>query len=195
MRTLLHLNGDLLSFKQSIPSWISRLSDPQVQFEFDPPSYQQVTPVIHKWKLLVLVAPPPLDEISVISCKRCAYLWTYLTELIHASLESTNRMEKACTILIHKIGNTRIASNFRPIALESIPFKVFTSCLRNTMYCVVTAITLSSITTERLHPKSIWHCGTYCANEQHHKQSTYRTTFRFITLFNLKNALARFIIT
>ena len=38
--------------------------------------------------------------------------------------------KKACTILIHKKGNTSDLSNVRPIALQSVPLKVFTSCLR-----------------------------------------------------------------
>ena len=39
-----------------------------------------------------------------------------------------------CTILIHKTGNTNDPSNFRPITLQSVPLKVFTSCLRNAIY-------------------------------------------------------------
>ena len=37
----------------------------------------------------------------------------------------------ACTILIHKNGDTDNPANFRPITLQSVPLKVFTSCLRN----------------------------------------------------------------
>ena len=65
-----------------IPSWILRLSDPQVEFDLDPPSYQQVTAVIRKMK--ASGSPCPLDQISVICFKRCSYLRTYLTELICA---------------------------------------------------------------------------------------------------------------
>ncbi|CAB4038604.1 Hypothetical predicted protein [Paramuricea clavata] len=39
--------------------------------------------------------------------------------------------KKACTILIHKKGETANPADFRPITLESVPLKVFTSCLRN----------------------------------------------------------------
>ena len=46
-----------------IPSWIPRLSDPQVEFDLDPPSYQQVTAVIRKMK--ASGSPCPLDQISV----------------------------------------------------------------------------------------------------------------------------------
>ena len=53
--------------------------------------------------------------------------------------------KKACTILIHKKGNTNVPSNFRPITLESIPLKVFTSCLRNAMFPSSHLITSSNI--------------------------------------------------
>ena len=35
-------------------------------------------------------------------------------------------------------GDTNTPSNFRPITLENIPLKVFTSCLRNIMYLFLT---------------------------------------------------------
>ena len=82
-------------------------------------------------------SPCLLDQLSTICFKRCPYLRTNLSELIHEIwLSGTVQTEwkKACTILIHKKGNTNDSSNFRPITLESIPLKVFTSCLRNAMY-------------------------------------------------------------
>ncbi|CAB3987434.1 Hypothetical predicted protein [Paramuricea clavata] len=119
----------------NIPSWIPKLSDPEVQFNLDPPTYQQITNVIRKMKSSG--SPCPLDQLSIICFKRCPYLRTYLSELIHEVwLSGTvpNEWKKACTILIHKKGNTDDPSNFRPITLESIPLKVFTSCLRNAIY-------------------------------------------------------------
>ena len=86
-----------------IPSWIPRLSDPQVEFDLDPPSYQQVTAVIGKMK--ASGSPCPLDQISVICFKRCPYLRTYLTELIRAvwlSGSIPSEWERACTILIQR---------------------------------------------------------------------------------------------
>ena len=119
----------------NIPSWIPKLSDPEVQFNLDPPTYQQITNVIRKMKSSG--SPCPLDQLSIICFKRCPYLRTYLSELIQEIwLSGTvpNECKKACTILIHKKGNTDDPSNFRPITLESIPLKVFTSCLRNAVY-------------------------------------------------------------
>ena len=119
----------------NIPSWIPKLSDPEVQFNLDPPTYQQITNVIRKTKSSV--SPCPLDQLSIICFKRCPYLRTYLSELIQEIwLSGTvpNEWKKACTILIHKKGNNDDPSNFRPITLESIPLKIFTSCLRNAIY-------------------------------------------------------------
>ena len=42
--------------------------------------------------------------------------------------------KKAATILIHKKGDSNDPLNFRPITLESVPLKVFTSCFRNSIY-------------------------------------------------------------
>ena len=119
----------------NIPNWIPVLSDPQVEFDLDPPSYQQITAFIRKMK--ASGSPCPLDQISIICFKRCPYLRTYLTELIRSvwlSGSIPSEWKKACTVLIYKNGDTSIPSNFRPITLESIPLKVFTSCLCNAMY-------------------------------------------------------------
>ena len=42
--------------------------------------------------------------------------------------------KKAVTVLIYKSGETYIPSNFRPVTLETVPLKIFTSILRNRMY-------------------------------------------------------------
>ncbi len=109
-----------------IPSWIPKLCNPQIQFDLDPPTYQQITAVIRKMK--ASGSPCPLDQLSIICFKRCPYLRTYLTELICAVWLSgviPIEWKRACTILIHKKGETNDPSNFRPITLESIPLKVF----------------------------------------------------------------------
>ena len=99
----------------NIPSWIPKLSDPEVQFNLDPPTYQQITNVIRKMKSSG--SPCPLDQLSIICFKRCPYLRTYLSELIQEIwLSGTvpNEWKKACTILIHKKGNTDDPSNSVP---------------------------------------------------------------------------------
>ena len=83
----------------NIPNWIRGLSDPQVKFDLDQPSYQQVTAVIRKMK--ASGSPSPLDQISIICFKRCPYLRTYLTELIRSvwlSGSISSEWKKACTL-------------------------------------------------------------------------------------------------
>ena len=123
----------------NVPSWIPKLSDPVFQFDLDPPTYQQITNIIRKMKSSG--SPCPLDQLSIICFKRCPYLRSYLTELIHETWRSgtvPTVWKRACTILIHKKGHTDDPSNFRPITLESVPLKVFTSCLRNAIYSFLT---------------------------------------------------------
>ena len=117
----------------NIPSWIPKFESPQTTFNLDPPTYQEITNVIRKMKPSGSTCP--LDQISIICFKRCPYLRLYLTEIIHAAWSCgvvPSEWKKACTILIHKKGETANPANFRPIITpESVPLKVLTSCLRN----------------------------------------------------------------
>ena len=73
---------------------------------------------------------------------RTYFLRSYLTELFRAVwLSGTipDEWKKACTILIHKKDDTNSPSNFRPITLETIPLKVFTSCIRNSIFTFLIA--------------------------------------------------------
>ena len=79
----------------------------------------------------------PLDQISVIPFKHCPYLRSYITELISVVGRQgsvPHEWKRAVTILLHKKGDTSDPANFRQITLESIPLKIFTSCLRNKIY-------------------------------------------------------------
>ena len=118
-----------------IPSWIPPITPPQVPFNLDPPSYQQITNIIRNMKSSG--SPCPLDHISIISFKRCPYLTTYITESIKVVWSSgtlPNEWKKACTVLAHKKGDPNDPANFRPITLDSIPLKIFTSALRNSIF-------------------------------------------------------------
>ena len=100
-----------------------------------PPSYQTITSIIRRMK--ASTSPCPLDKISIICFKRCPYLRSFLTEIIRVIWLSGRvppEWKKAATILIHKKGSTDDPANFRPITLESVPLKIFTSCLRNSMF-------------------------------------------------------------
>ena len=87
-------------------------------------------------------SPCPLDKISIIPFKRCPYLRTYLTEIfciIWQSEETPLEWKRACTVLIHKKGDTSDPGNFRPITLESVPLKIFTSCRCDSIYTFLQA--------------------------------------------------------
>ena len=123
-----------------IPGWIPQLSNPEIEFNLEPPTYQQITAVIRKMK--ASGSPCPLDQISIISFKRCPFLRTYLTDIIRKvwlSGSIPSEWKQACTILIHKKDDTNMPSNFRPITLQTITLKIFTSCLRNAIYSYLVA--------------------------------------------------------
>ena len=131
-RTLSSLNPTRVF---NLPSWIPTLSDPVIPFNLEPPTYQQISNVIRKMK--ASGSPCPLDQLSIICFKRCPFLRTYLSEIIRTAWSTgsvPSEWKKACTILIHKKGNVNDPANFRPITLQSVPLKVFTSCLRNAIF-------------------------------------------------------------
>ena len=78
-KTLCSINPNKLFH---IPSWIPKLSDPIVNFDLQPPTYRQVTNIIRRMK--ASGSPCPLDQLSIISFKRCPFLRTYLTEVIRS---------------------------------------------------------------------------------------------------------------
>ena len=82
-------------------------------------------------------SPCPLDQIPIIVFKRSAYLQSYLTAIINriwVSGKIPKAWKKAVSILIHKKDSTDDPQNFRPITLQSVPLKIYTSALRNKMF-------------------------------------------------------------
>ena len=111
-------------------SWIPSLPDPSISFNQSPPSYEKVTNVICRMKSSG--SPCPLDKISIIFFKRCSCLRSFLNDIVSPIWESGQipaEWRKAGTVVVHKKGSSDDPANFRPITLESVPLKVFTSCL------------------------------------------------------------------
>ena len=118
-----------------IPEWIPKFSRPTIDFRREPPSYQEIAKIIRKMK--ASVSPCPLDQVSVICLKRCPYLRTYLTAIVVEIWKSGHipvTWKKAVSIVIHKKGDSDKPENFRPITLEPVLLKVFTSLLRDRIY-------------------------------------------------------------
>ena len=87
-------------------------------------------------------SPCPLDKKSIIPFKRFPYLRSYITAIFNViwqSGEIPTDWKKACTVLVHKKGDASNPSHFRPITLESIPLKIFTSCLLESMFAFLKA--------------------------------------------------------
>ena len=79
----------------------------------------------------------PLDQVSVLTSKKCPYLRTYLTCLILKLWKGQNIpsvWKKAVTILIYKSVHPSNPKNFRPITLENVFLKVYTSFIRNLIF-------------------------------------------------------------
>ena len=74
--------------------------------------------------------PCPLHQISIICFKKCPYLSMYITAIC-AKVWETNHIssswKRAVSILIYKKDSTDNPSNFRPITLEPVALKIFTS--------------------------------------------------------------------
>ena len=79
----------------------------------------------------------PLDQVSVLTLKKCPYLRTYLTCLIQKLWKGQNIpsvWKKAVTILIYKSDDPSDPKNFRPITLENVFLKDYTSFIRNRIF-------------------------------------------------------------
>jgi hypothetical protein len=114
---------------------ISRFKEPNQAFDESPPTYREISKIIHKMK--ASGSPCPLEQIPIIVFKKLPYLRSYLTMIISkiwTAGEIPIIWKKAASILIHKSNSVNERENFRPITLESVPLKVFTSALRKKMF-------------------------------------------------------------
>ena len=122
-----------------LPSWIPPLRNPEIPFNLDPPTYQQVTSVIRRMKSSG--SPCPLDQLSIICFKRCPFLRTHLTELIRAvwlsGLYLLNGKELALSSSIKRTTQTI------PLIFDLSLLKPYlSSCLRNSMYSFLVSFRL-----------------------------------------------------
>ena len=117
--------------KFQIPSWIPFFPSPEKEFDSNPRTYAEISQIIKRMK--TSGSPCPLDQISIISYKRCPYLRSYLTAIIAEIWKKKvipPTWKKAITILIYKKGSTDNPGNFRSITLETVTLKILTSALR-----------------------------------------------------------------
>ena len=82
-------------------------------------------------------SPCPLDQVSIICFKRCSILRSFVLEICKEVLRRKSipkSWQRAATTLIYKKGDKSDPSNFRPITLEPVMLKIFTSLLRDRVF-------------------------------------------------------------
>ena len=82
-------------------------------------------------------SPCPIDQLSIICFKRCPYLRSYILNVCNEVISKNSIPEswmKAVTMLIYKKGDEGLPENFRPITVEQITLKIFTSIIRDQIY-------------------------------------------------------------
>ena len=173
-----------------MPNWIPCNNPPSVPCNIEPPTDNEICAIVNRMKSSG--SPCPIDQISVICFKRCAYLRSYL-HLIFKEIWQQKYLpmqwSRAVTILIHKKGETSDPSNFRPITLESVALKIFTSLIRDRMY---TFLIKNEYIESNIHKGFVpGMSGTYehLANLTHiinHARKRQRSLS--ITLIDLRNA-------
>ena len=121
--------------KFNIPAWIPQYDIPKKSFNLQPPSYRDITKIISKMK--DGAAAYLLDQVSVLTLKKCPYLRTHMMRLIQKLWKGQNIpciWKKAITILIYSSDNPLSPKNFRPITLENVFLKVYTWFIRNRIF-------------------------------------------------------------
>ena len=116
-------------------SWMKTLDEPTKAFNLAPPSYKEVQKIIFRMKSSG--SPCPIDHISVLVLKNCPILRTVLWRVCSYCWEHKYfpaEWKDGTTILIHKKGSASDPSNFRPITLEPVLYKVLTSLIRNRIF-------------------------------------------------------------
>ena len=117
-----------------IPRWMTLLDPPSIPFIDSPPSYKEVATAINKCKNGASACP--FDQLSILILKRCPILRTLLHSII-VNCWNQKRIrrcwKRGTTILIYKKGDTSYPSNFRPITLQPVWYKIFASTIKSKM--------------------------------------------------------------
>ena len=103
--------------------------------DLKPPTHKEITGIINELKSSG--SPCPHDQMSIVILKRYPMLRTFIHKII---LHCWRKQKFPCcwkqafTILIHKKGSNVEPSNFRPITLQPVFAKIYSSLIRNRIY-------------------------------------------------------------
>jgi len=129
---ILSISDSLKNCLYQLPSWFVPLPAPSFPLDVSPPTYAEVASIIKKVR--AGSSASPLDQISVITLKKCPILRTILHNIIAGCWRSqyTPKVWRVgVTILLYKKGDPSLVENFRPITLQSVPYKIFSAFIRN----------------------------------------------------------------
>ena len=169
---------------------MQKLNEPAIDFNLEAPTYREITKIIFKIKSSP--SPCPLDQVSIIVLKKCPFLRTYLWRIISASWnrgDFPTVWKQGITVLPYKKGSNKDPANFRPITLQPVLSKIFTSILRNRIYdfCYKNKFIESNL------QKGFWDNISGCVEHTetlthiiNHARKKQRSLI--ITLLDLKNA-------
>ena len=82
-------------------------------------------------------SPSPIDQISIITLKNCPITRTMLTKIIGYCWEHhyfPTKWKNSVTTLAYKGDSTSDPGNFRPITLQPVISKIFTTIIKNRIY-------------------------------------------------------------
>ena len=169
---------------------MKQLNEPTELFNENTPTYQEITKIVKKMKCSG--SPCPYDQLSTIILKRCPYLRTLLHHIIVHCWENKtfpDEWKYAFSILIYKRDSNKDPANFRPITLQPVFAKVFSSLIRNRMYTYLIKNKFIETNLQKGFWSEISGCVehtellTYIINHSRLKQRQV-----IITLLDLKNA-------
>ena len=133
------------------PVWMKKLNQPSKEFDLSPPSYREIASIIRKMKSSG--SPCPFDQIGVIVLKRCPIIRTMIWKIIEKSWKIGKVpavWKNGLIVLIHKKGVNTDPGNFRPITLEPVLCKVFTSWMRNKYTNIFVKMNMLKLTFKRV---------------------------------------------
>ena len=114
---------------------MKELENPTTDFNMQLPTYVEAAKVIMKMKSSV--SPCPLDQISVIAFKKSPVLRSLLANILQTAWTAKtfpDVWKSEVSLLAYKKGDAGNPENVRPITLQPVLSKVFTSIIRNRLF-------------------------------------------------------------